>query len=147
MKKLLLVVPIIILGGCNGAARNPQIGSMVHPETDLTQFPDEHLLRYYYFFTQFVANQERDIHLLETGRAGLVRAITRDLGEYKAKYEKNRAARERILAEINRRGLPLDQDALRRMAENDLPFGIAFGPKTVTYGDPEGGRSISIDIW
>jgi len=58
MKPLLIVLPIIILAGCNGAARNPQVGSMVHPETDLTQFTDEHLLRYYYFFTQFVANQE-----------------------------------------------------------------------------------------
>jgi len=131
-----------MLLGCNEGNRKPQVGSMVHPETNLTQFSNDQLIRYYYFFSPIVANQERNIHLLATNKVGLSTAIVYDLEECKERYAKNKAAEERIIEEINRRGLSIEKRPIKK-----LEFGISF-LNVWTITDPDTGRSIQqVDVW
>lgn len=132
-----LIITILILIGCNGTHSMPQVGSIIRPETNLTQFSDDYLLAYYYDFSEIIANQERDISLLATGKAGLAGALVYDLDEWKARHQKNKQAQERMLQEIKRRGLSVEKRSPRR-----IEFGRSFA-----YGWKFHDSQFYLDIW
>lgn len=112
----LLLVALLLCMGCNSSevSHGLEPGSPFHPSTNLQILSDSDILDDYDFIQMAIYNQQKDIDMLLSGKAGLSTTLTLNKEKYQNSFSKNKEATERLLVEIKRRGLkPLPQKETR----------------------------------
>ena len=80
----LLLVALLLFMGCNSSevSHRPHSGSPFHPSTNLQMLSDSDILDDYDYIQMVIYNQEEDIEMLLSGKAGLSTSLTLNREKY-----------------------------------------------------------------